>query len=161
LGAFRTGLALLVVIAHIQMDQAAQVGFSGGAIMAVRAFFLISGFYMALVLNGKYRNAIGSFYKNRIYRLYPLYLLILVITLVIYPFLLGISRISENWGALFSSDRDWLALWLVFSNFTFFGLQSAALLCVNLGKGAYALVEGGRCAAGGISLNAFTIVGQA
>jgi peptidoglycan/LPS O-acetylase OafA/YrhL len=40
---------------------------------AVQMFYLISGFYMALILNEKYRRptATGIFYSNRFLRLWP------------------------------------------------------------------------------------------
>lgn len=48
---------------------------------AVILFFIISGFYMSMVINGKYSNEpVIRFYLARALRIYPLYLLILVLT---------------------------------------------------------------------------------
>lgn len=47
--------------------------------IAVCSFFIISGFYMALILDTKYKN-IPVFWLNRALRIYPLYYLILLIT---------------------------------------------------------------------------------
>lgn len=50
---------------------------------AVEAFFMLSGFYMALVLDQTYRgaNAYGVFLENRVMRLYPMYAVVLVLTI--------------------------------------------------------------------------------
>jgi peptidoglycan/LPS O-acetylase OafA/YrhL len=45
-GLLRTILALLVVASHL--------GAFGGATFAVKGFFIISGFYMALVISTRY-----------------------------------------------------------------------------------------------------------
>jgi len=56
MGTLRTVLALLVVVAHVAgLDPDARIGMSGGAVMAVNAFFVISGFYMTLILTTKYQ----------------------------------------------------------------------------------------------------------
>lgn len=41
--------------------------------MAVESFFILSGFYMALVLRTKYKKKIKEFYFNRFIRLFPIY----------------------------------------------------------------------------------------
>lgn len=49
---------------------------------AVRAFFVISGFYMALILNGKYAGRpLRLFWTNRALRLYPAYAVVLALSL--------------------------------------------------------------------------------
>ena len=58
----------------------------GGA-LAVQAFFVISGFYMALVLHTKYPPGAKSYWifiSNRLIRLWPVYLLVLVLAAVTY-----------------------------------------------------------------------------
>lgn len=67
------------------------VAFHGGPIFgsrgmgaeAVPAFFVLSGFYMNLVLDISYRGAVWKFYVNRILRLFPLYWAFLVLTVAI------------------------------------------------------------------------------
>lgn len=71
MGMVRVSLALAVLLSHLPM---ASYKFLGGA-LAVQSFFIVSGFYMALVLDGKYRDP-GLFYSNRLLRLFPTYLLI-------------------------------------------------------------------------------------
>lgn len=74
MGAIRVLLALAVLLSHLPMAHYHIL--SGG--LAVQAFFIISGFYMALVLDGKYRDT-GLFYSNRLLRLAPTYLLMLAL----------------------------------------------------------------------------------
>lgn len=79
MGMYRVLLALAVVIIH--------VGASYGLLtpsQAVESFFVISGFYMSLILNEKYVGA-GSyrlFITNRLLRIYPLYWFVLIITVI-------------------------------------------------------------------------------
>lgn len=69
MGTLRFVLALSVVLAHVGV--AAPVT---GQI-AVQVFFVISGFYMALVLDGRYTDK-WTFWTNRLLRLFPGYFLI-------------------------------------------------------------------------------------
>lgn len=83
MGLIRIALALAVLFSH--MPQAG-VQFLGGA-LAVQCFFIVSGFYMALVLDGKYRD-LGLFYSNRVLRLAPTYLVVLAAS-AMFVFALG------------------------------------------------------------------------
>ncbi|NJB68296.1 peptidoglycan/LPS O-acetylase OafA/YrhL [Desulfobaculum xiamenense] len=50
---------------------------------AVQCFFILSGFYMALILNGRYATRpLGVFYANRFLRLMPAYLVTCLLSLV-------------------------------------------------------------------------------
>jgi peptidoglycan/LPS O-acetylase OafA/YrhL len=74
MGILRLLLALAVVSVHTQ-DWDYPVG-----ILAVQGFYIISGFYMTLILNEKYVGANGSyklFMTNRLLRLYPVYWVVL------------------------------------------------------------------------------------
>lgn len=80
MGVIRFILAISVVIAHTSPLHG--FGLVGGE-MAVKLFFIISGFYMALILNEKYiekNSKYSVFIKNRFLRIYPLYLLVLFLT---------------------------------------------------------------------------------
>jgi len=71
LGLLRLLLALSVVLAHTG-------GLFGyhmtGGLVAVQAFFMISGFYMALILSDKYAEApLRLFITNRLLRIFPVY----------------------------------------------------------------------------------------
>lgn len=99
MGLLRLLLALAVVLAHSDSTWKPL----GGGGKAVEAFFIISGFYMALILNEKYVGP-GStwlFYSNRIWRLFPLYWLL---TFVIF----AISLLLWKTG----HDPAWLTWWL-------------------------------------------------
>lgn len=83
MGILRFLLALSVVAIHT----GSIFGFNlvGGQI-AVQAFYIISGFYMTLILNEKYRdqkNSYSLFITNRLMRLYPVYWVVLFLTILI------------------------------------------------------------------------------
>jgi peptidoglycan/LPS O-acetylase OafA/YrhL len=80
MGLLRLLLAISVLLFHAN---AAGLQFAGGGV-AVEAFFLISGFYMALILHEKYTGP-GSyrlFISNRFLKLYPAYWTVLIAALV-------------------------------------------------------------------------------
>ncbi|THD77660.1 MAG: acyltransferase [Phenylobacterium sp.] len=101
MGALRLFLAISVVIAHTGPLFGLQLMPS---FEAVRIFFAISGFYMALVLKEKYAGRTLLFYSNRALRIYPTYWLALAVTLPLigrWP-LQGLEGLS--WlGALFAN----------------------------------------------------------
>jgi len=79
MGLLRLILAVWVLVAH-----------SGGTLfglrfagpeLAVETFFIISGFYMALILSTRYRSKAGAFYFNRFLRLFPSYWIALAVFL--------------------------------------------------------------------------------
>lgn len=74
MGLVRLLLALAVLLSHLPT---ATVTFIGGG-LAVQAFFIVSGFYMALVLSGKYATA-RTFWSNRLLRLAPAYAVMMVV----------------------------------------------------------------------------------
>lgn len=72
-------LAIVVVIEHC-----------GGisyinSVTAIQSFFIISGFYMSLIINEKYNQpkSYKLFISNRFLRLFPIYICIVIITLVV------------------------------------------------------------------------------
>jgi peptidoglycan/LPS O-acetylase OafA/YrhL len=71
MGILRIILALAVIVTHA--GSLAGLRFFGGGEMPVETFFLLSGFYMALVLSTRYRGRTRDFYFNRFLRLFPLY----------------------------------------------------------------------------------------
>jgi len=81
MGFLRLLLAISVVIAHT--GPLFGLHFVGGG-MAVQIFFIISGFYMSLILNEKYigsNNSYRLFLSNRLLRLFPVYWAVLLIAL--------------------------------------------------------------------------------
>ena len=98
MGLLRLILALNVVIAHAggQIFKVTSVG----GIIAVETFFMISGFYMALILSSKYKglDKYGLFMSNRLLRLFPIYFAVIVLAFVLY----GLSY--KFWGNGFNLD---------------------------------------------------------
>jgi peptidoglycan/LPS O-acetylase OafA/YrhL len=101
-GVLRLFLALSVVSGH-----AASNAFGlppVPAFFAVNFFFIISGFYMAMVLNEKYvdRSTLGAFYKNRVLRLFPVYFVGLLIGIVVaLPAIMEFFSTLTAWGKVF------------------------------------------------------------
>jgi peptidoglycan/LPS O-acetylase OafA/YrhL len=99
MGSLRLFLALSVVLTHFGIP----LGFPTSDI-AVQSFFVISGFYMALVLNEKYGpGSYWLFISNRVLRLWPTYAVVLALSLAVAP----------NWGPIASLDLPGLAYWIV------------------------------------------------
>ncbi|TLD69263.1 acyltransferase [Phragmitibacter flavus] len=84
MGSFRLILALIVVAAHTM--PANQLTLINGN-LAVKIFFTVSGFYMALILSDKYqinsRVNLSLFYSNRCYRIFPALWTALILELVL------------------------------------------------------------------------------
>jgi peptidoglycan/LPS O-acetylase OafA/YrhL len=78
MGTLRFILAILVAVGHMQIAGGL---FGVGHVIGIKSFFIISGFYMSLILNEKYRNRpVAAFYTSRLLRLFPLYWIILAAT---------------------------------------------------------------------------------
>lgn len=94
MGLLRFLLALSVLVGH--SDHA--LGLPAlDTTVAVRAFYILSGFYMALVLNGKYRDVpYAGFLGSRYLRLFPCYLTVLLLTLA-YGGLVWAIRGTVEW----------------------------------------------------------------
>jgi len=85
MGTLRFLLALAVVIVHT--SHLYGVSLYGlrltGGVVAVQVFYMVSGFYMALILNTKYtgKGSYKLFITNRFLRIYPAYWVVLLLTL--------------------------------------------------------------------------------
>lgn len=99
MGTFRLLLAFAVVISHTRP----LFGFVGIGGNAVPAFFIISGFYMDLVLSTTYRGGGGTrlFYGNRLLRIFPTYWAVLLI--------FGIAALLPGFGIGFLQNIAFLA----------------------------------------------------
>jgi len=98
MGALRVLLAVSVLIGH--------TGPLFGVTLlpphlAVGAFFVVSGFYMSVVLSGKYRGRRGAlvFYASRAARLYPLFIACVALTAATYGYLHAAGLYSAPWFA--------------------------------------------------------------
>jgi peptidoglycan/LPS O-acetylase OafA/YrhL len=129
MGVLRLALAISVVIVHsVPLFGLTLVG----GRLAVQAFFIISGFYMSLILDTKYgdtKEGTYLFYSNRFLRIYPLYWSVLLIAIVVsvleqtYPAIfhsIGVLPVFEQYWSTF----DWATrAYLVASNFSVLGLD--------------------------------------
>ncbi len=79
MGVIRILLAIAVVLAH--SEPIFGYSYMSGKV-AVQVFYIISGFYMSLILNEKY-NSYKLFISNRFLRLFPMYWLVLVLTIIV------------------------------------------------------------------------------
>lgn len=128
MGLFRLSLAFCVVLSH-GLNVAVP---AATADIAVQTFYMVSGFYMGLVLTEKYHR-LSSFFTNRVLRLYPAYLAVMVVTLAH-----SIARWSIGRGAadpglvLYESHFQPLDLWakayLVGTNILLWGQDAAMFL---------------------------------
>jgi peptidoglycan/LPS O-acetylase OafA/YrhL len=124
MGFLRIFMALAVVVGH----SSTVLGYFGlPAHVAVHAFFIISGFYMALITSGKYagNNGLVAFYTGRFFRLFPLYYLALLITIVIQMWLIGPAR-PAPWSSEFLTSFE--KTLLLVPNATLFGNDLPFLL---------------------------------
>lgn len=80
MGILRTILALAVVVYH--SNKLFGLRMCGGQV-AVESFYMISGFYMALILNEKYTGirSYKKFILSRFYRIFPVYWIVFIIAL--------------------------------------------------------------------------------
>lgn len=85
--------------------------------MAVDLFFVLSGFYMALVLNSKYKQDTKSFYINRFLRLWPVYCFSVFLVLLN----LYLSRGLGNWIHNYLQLNFFAQIFVFISNAFMFG----------------------------------------
>lgn len=113
MGLLRVLLAVSVFMAHAPQS-GIPIGLAGfGGANAVELFFIVSGFYIALILDKSYSTKMG-FYKNRILRLFPIYYIICGLVLVRAVLLPNLSE------SLFSFPKIALVFGSI-ANSTFFG----------------------------------------
>jgi peptidoglycan/LPS O-acetylase OafA/YrhL len=117
MGVVRVALALAVVLSHLPP---ATFHFIGGG-LAVQGFFIISGFYMALVLSGKYAST-GLFYSNRLLRLMPGYFAMMAIA-AFTLFVLGASVTITPEMLSAAYRRQDVGSFLIFENIAVVGQE--------------------------------------
>ena len=109
MGVVRIVLALAVVLGHTADPSIFGFKLLTGT-FAVEAFFILSGFYMALILDRTYRGpgAYGAFMANRALRLFPIYWVVLVMTI-------PVVFIAGDWRDISSPRPSTLGnTWFVF-----------------------------------------------
>lgn len=168
MGILRLILALSVVAAHSSNIFGVRLF---DATQAVHIFFIISGFYMALILTRKY-DYLPTFYINRFLRLWPTYIVVLLSTYAWFYF--SWHYTGKMPLLYFYGDTRWVTdaysempLWqsalLRLSNISMIGLDITDLFHYQEGRGfllfhsdIFADVPGGMHWAGG-----FNAIGQA
>jgi peptidoglycan/LPS O-acetylase OafA/YrhL len=107
--------------------------------LAVQAFYVVSGFYMALILDTKYVNGYWPFILNRILRLYPVYLVCLALALAFYfsPLVLRPEYSGPGtWWSSFGGALDiWTRLGLIATNLLIEGKDLLCFMRVDLASG--------------------------
>jgi peptidoglycan/LPS O-acetylase OafA/YrhL len=111
---------------------------------AVQCFYAISGFYMSLVLNEKYRPESSSyslFISNRFLRLFPAYAAVLLLTLLLALMVSSVSRSADlpfvtAWHSLTSIDWSSAAL-LIGSQIIMWGQDFYLFLTLKHGALAF------------------------
>lgn len=140
MGLLRFLLALSVIIAHT----GPLAGFSlVGGPAAVQVFFMISGFYMAMILEGKYRKensvSYALFYTNRMLRIYPPYLVMLLLTFFFFIFCVTTGNIPVQFTAMAqyaSQLKPINILFLLITNTFIFGQDLVMFMGVNTTTGS-------------------------
>ncbi len=97
---------------------------------AVCFFYIISGFYMAMVLNTKYQLNTKQFYFNRFLRLWPAYVFALILSLVFlntFNEIIALSANSSFWGKAY--------IW--FSNLFIVGTDGFWFVGINSATGEF------------------------
>lgn len=127
MGLFRFLLAIAVVMTH--SDAILGIKLIGG-LNAVQTFYIISGFYMTMILNEKYVGAgmYKLFISNRLLRLYPIYWVVLGIGLLTsliafkehHGFYAGLLNPYYKWF-IHGSMSWWAFIYLVIVNVTLVG----------------------------------------
>jgi peptidoglycan/LPS O-acetylase OafA/YrhL len=131
MGCLRAILAMGVVLTHAR-------GLFGYAIpgdICVQSFYIISGFFITLILNEKYtgENSIRLFYSNRFIRIYSIYYIFLGISLVVS----GVLFFADGKGTFGIWQRHWLDLdalsrfFLEAANIFIFGQDATLFLGLN------------------------------
>jgi peptidoglycan/LPS O-acetylase OafA/YrhL len=135
MGIIRLILAISVVITHSSPILGLSV--IDGTV-AVKLFFVISGFYMALVISEKYapeKNSLfwWDFYQSRFLRLYPIFVVVSLTWWIYFAFsLLYLGKYPMgNYGEIFSRIPLSGKAFVIFSNFTMIGQDLLSLLHVS------------------------------
>jgi peptidoglycan/LPS O-acetylase OafA/YrhL len=144
MGVFRLFLALSVLLGHTRGHGFLGLSFVYSEI-AVQSFFMISGFYMALVLNEKYNQPgqYRTFLTQRFLRLYPTYFIL--ITCVVLIDLTVFAVTGHPWGTLKIWHDSWHLLSptaiiaLMIENIIIFGQDIVMLLTMDPSTGVFHL----------------------
>jgi len=143
MGSIRLFLACAVLVSHAT---ALTVEIMPGHV-AVQVFFIISGFYMSLILNEKYSTSTSLFYTNRLFRLFPTYLVVLVLSIAaLFSFDVAVFTRMDRFERVFSHGL-FMAGTYVWANIGVLGQEMLFLLGVDTANHSfYWAVDGGASA---------------
>lgn len=128
MGSLRLFLALSVALSHFGVPLGVPT-----SDIAVQSFYVISGFYMALVLNEKYGpGSYWLFISNRVLRLWPTYALVLALSFLV----------ADNWRGISSLDSPGL-LYFIASQILIVGQETYFFLFIKDGTFAFTLHPAG------------------
>jgi peptidoglycan/LPS O-acetylase OafA/YrhL len=150
MGILRFILAIAVVIAH--SSPIFGYTFVGGMV-AVQTFYIISGFYMSLILNEKYlgKGSYKLFLSNRLLRLYPIYWIIIGL-IILFSIMVAIITGGNNLGPISGYGiNDYFAriksmhistlIFMVFTNLFMFFQDIVMFLKINMATGMLAFTK--------------------
>jgi peptidoglycan/LPS O-acetylase OafA/YrhL len=156
---------LSVVIFHFGFYFKASFGIVFvGPTVAVKTFFIVSGFYMSLILNNKYtgKGAYLLFISNRFLRIYPAYWAVLIIILLASLFsyyMYGHWWMLNGFFIYFNSFHFSSFLYTVISNIIIFGQDILMFLGLNYLDGLFYFTDNFRKT--NPQLHSFLLVPQA
>lgn len=136
MGVLRLVLALTVVAAHYG-KLIGLFSFVGGS-TAVQSFFIISGFYMSLIINKKYIGKNKSYYlflTNRLLRLFPIYWVVLILSVLVY-LLSGFLFHDFKKFEYYKYTNYASLIFLVFTNLFIFFQDAVMFLGINTADGS-------------------------
>ena len=125
MGLIRVLLAVSVVLWHVKQPWAPVAGF-----VAVLSFFIISGFYMSMVIDTTY-SKMGpdwkrKFYTSRVLRLYPVYIVVFLVSVTFHN-LIGVTTIFTAGLPL---SNDWFTFMLL-SNLSIVGMDAVNFILAS------------------------------
>ena len=138
MGIIRLLLALAVVANHFGAIWGSNL--VGGQV-AVQSFYIISGFYMSLILNEKYigeNRSYKLFISNRFLRLYPIYWIVLLLTIIfcITTHFLTTSHFAPVLSSYESVHKNFFSFFfLTVTNILIFGQDIVMFLGINADTG--------------------------
>ena len=146
MGTFRLILAITIILGHIYailgMDGNANFEFLSSPI-AFQSFFIVSGFFISVALNEKYKGpsfTYVNFVKNRVLRIFPLYWACILMTIVIsllYKATSGNTIVLQPMLDHFRELGLGAKTYVIWSNLFIFGQEWVFFLKTNLVEGGF------------------------
>jgi peptidoglycan/LPS O-acetylase OafA/YrhL len=142
MGFLRLLLAAVVVAEH--STPLFGLTFTGGH-LAVRLFFVISGFYMAMVLTTKYTaarpNRYWLFITNRFLRIYPCYYVILILSLAFYAAAsFHLHHPADRlvlWRTAWQRGQIWGLFFVSLCQLTIIGMDAVCVFVYDIAQGIH------------------------